>query len=264
MSERDVFTACGLTGAPLAHTFVMDSHCHLGPLGRMRIIDSSVESLVRMMDRLGVDMAAASALPACIDGAIVRGNDIVIDAVRRYPDRLFGYLVVNPLYPREAEREMARCWREGLRGLKVHNALGPRYDNPAYAPIWEFADAHRLTVLVHTWGKDIAEIEPCFERYPDLTWITAHGGAADPDEYVRIGKRYANVYVDTPYSRCPRGTIEWFVGQGLEDKLLGGTDAAFLNGPGQLGRILFARISTTQKEKILGRNALKAFRLSEH
>lgn len=262
MSHGDLFTACGLTGEPLGETFVMDSHCHLGPLGRMRLLDSSVESLVRMMDRLGVNRAAASSLPGCIDGAIVRGNDIVIDAVQRYPERIFGYLSVNPLYPREADHEMARCWEAGLRGLKVHNALGTRYDHPAYAPVWDFADAHHLTVLVHTWGRDLAEIEPCFERYPGLTWIAAHGGAEDPGEYVRIGTSYANVYVDTTFSRAPRGLVEWFVANGLEDKLLWGTDAAFLAGPGQFGRILFAKISPAQKEKILGLNARQAFRLS--
>jgi uncharacterized protein len=262
MSHGDSFTECGLTGTPLRDTFVMDSHCHLGPLGRMRILDSSADSLVRTMDRLGVDIAAASALPACIDGAIVRGNDIVIDAVQRYPERIFGYLAVNPLYRREAQREMTRCWRAGLRGLKVHNALGPRYDHPAYVPVWEFADAHQLPVLVHTWGSDIAEIEPCFERYPHLTWIAAHGGAEDPEIYVRIGTRYANVYVDTTFSRAPRGLIEWFVANGLEDRLLWGTDAAFLAAPGQLGRLLFAKISPAQKEKILGLNARQAFRLS--
>jgi len=259
MNESDRFTEYGLSGVPLRDIFIIDCHCHLGPLGRMRILDSSVESLVRTMDRLGVGMAAASSLPGCIDGAIIRGNDIVIDAVQRHPDRIFGYLSVNPLYPSEARREMERCWEAGLRGLKVHYSLGPHYNHPAFEPVWEFAAAHNLPILAHTGGKDVAEIEHCFERYPSLNWIMAHGGIADPEEYVRVGKRYPNVYVDTTFSRCPRGLIEWFVAKGLEDKLLWGTDAAFLNAPGQLGKILFARISPEQKEKILGLNARHIF-----
>jgi len=261
MSDRDVFTLCGLSGAPVQHAFVMDCHCHLGPLGRMRVVDSSVASLVRVMDRLGVDLAAASSLPGCIDGAIVRGNDIVIDAVQRYPDRIFGYLSVNPLAASEAEREMPRCWAAGLRGVKVHSALGPRYNHPAYAAVWEFAAEYNLPVLAHTGGGEIEEIEPCFERYPHVNWIMAHAGISKPEEYVRVGTSYPNVYVDTTYSRSPRGLIEWFVASGLEDKLLWGTDAVFLNAPGQLGKILFADISPQQKEKILGQNARRAFRL---
>jgi predicted TIM-barrel fold metal-dependent hydrolase len=121
--------------------------------------------------------------------------------------------------------------------------------------------AHGLPVLAHTGEKEITEIEPCFNRYPGVNWIMAHAGMGDPEEYVQVGTRYPNVYADTTFSRCPRGLVEWFVARGLEDKLLWGTDAAFLNAPGQLGKILFAKLSPAQKEKILGLNARKAFRL---
>jgi len=259
----DDFLDCGSAGAPVRQAFVMDSHCHLGPLGRMRILDSSTPGLVRAMNRLGVDVAAATPCPACIDGQIALGNDIAIDAVRRYPDRIFGYMSVNPLYPREVEVELARCLAAGLRGIKVHSSLGPAYNHPDYAMVWEFADEHGLPVLAHTGGDEIAQLEELFTRYPGIHWILAHGGISDPPLYVRVGTTYPNVYVDTTFSRCPRGLIEWFVQSGLEDKLLWGTDAAFLNGAGQLGRVLFAKISPEQKEKILGANARRAFGLTK-
>lgn len=259
MSGHDLFTDGGLTGAPVRHAFVMDSHCHLGPIGRMRMLDSSAESLVRAMDRMGVAKAVATACPACADGQIERGNDRVIEAVQRFPDRLLGYFSVNPQYPREAERELERCLAAGLHAIKVHNAQGTPYNHPSYSLVWEFAAAHGLPVLAHTWGKPLAELEDAVRRHPGIPWILAHGGSVNPEAYVQAVRDYPNVYVDTPYSRCPRGLVEWLVAQGIEDRLLWGTDIAFLNGPGQLGRILFARITPAQKEKILGLNARRVF-----
>lgn len=259
MNAHDPFVECGLTGAPVRHACVIDSHCHLGPIGRMRMLDSTVESLVRAMDRMGVAKAVATACPACVDGLITRGNDIVIDAVRRFPDRVLGYFSVNPLYPREAERELERCLEAGLRAIKVHSGQGTPYNHPAYSPVWEFAAANRLPVLAHTWGKPMAELEDAVTRHPGITWMLAHAGSVTPEAYVQAVRQHPNVYVDMVYSRCPRGAVEWFVAQGLEDRLLWGTDIAFLNGPGQLGRILFARITPAQKEKILGLNARRVF-----
>ncbi len=259
MSGQDPFVECGRTGAPVRHAFVMDSHCHLGPISRMRVLDSSAESLVRTMDRMGVARAVATGCPACADGLIVRGNDLVIDAVRRFPDRILGYFSVNPLYPREAESELARCLAAGLRAIKVHNGQGTPYNHPSYEQVWEFAAAHKLPVLAHTWGKPLAELEDAVRRHPGITWILAHGGSVNPEAYVQAVRQYPNVYVDTPLSRYPRGLVEWLVAQGIEDRLLWGTDIAFLNGPGQLGRILFAQITRVQKEKILGGNALRVF-----
>jgi predicted TIM-barrel fold metal-dependent hydrolase len=225
----------------------------------MRILDSSVESLVETMDRMGVDKAVATACPACADGLITRGNDIVIAAVRRFPGRLLGYFSVNPLYPREAERELARCVEAGLHAIKVHNGQGTRYSHPSYSLVWEFAAAHGLPILAHTWGSPMAELEDAAKRHPGITWILAHGGSATPEAYVQAVRQYPKVYVDTTLSRCPRGLVEWFVAQGIEDRLLWGTDMSFINGPGQLGRILFARIAPAQKERILGLNARRVF-----
>jgi predicted TIM-barrel fold metal-dependent hydrolase len=261
MNVEDPFVQLGKAGLPLDSLFVMDSHCHLGPCRRLRVIDGSIESLVRTMDGLGVDVAAPSSMLACMEGYVEQGNDQVIDAVQRYPDRILGYMAVNPKYPKAADREMQRCLEAGLRAIKVHTGLGTAYDEPCYTLVWEFAAANGLPVLAHTWGKELDQLEPLFRRYVGLTWILAHGGCVERERYLRVGVEYPNVWVDTAYSACPRGLIEYLVLNGLEDKLLWGTDTAFMSAAPQLGRVLFAQITTTQKEKVLGQNARHAFRL---
>ena len=256
MTSKDQFVQLGKVGAALTDTFVVDTHCHIGPCSRMRFIESSADGLIRIMDRLGIDMAAITALSACIDGVITQGNDLVIDAIQRYPNRLKGYMSVNPKYPATASRELRRCLDAGLRLVKVHSGLGIAYNDPSYEMVWEFAAEHRLPILAHTAGRDIeTTLESTIARYPQITWSLAHAGIADPPVYVRVAKQYDNVYTDLVYSACPRGMVEYFVAQGLEDKLLWGTDWPFMSAQPQLGKVLFARISPLQKAKILGDNA---------
>ena len=262
MSADDVFVRHGKAGTPLNGLFVMDTHCHLGPTRRLNALDTTVDSVVPVMDQLGVDLAAVSAIPAAMSG-ILKGNDLVIDALQRYPDRFFGYMVVNPQYPAEAEAELDRCLDAGLRGIKVHYMQGTRYEEPCYDMVWEFAAAYDLPILAHAGGKDILEYESLFTRFPTVTWIMAHAGIADPEIYLQVGKEYENVILETCYSASPRGLIEYFVDGGMEDKLIWGTDVAFMSAAPQLGRVLFARITPLQKTKILGLNARRIFRLPE-
>jgi predicted TIM-barrel fold metal-dependent hydrolase len=262
MTIEDTFVQHALSGSPLRQVLVVDAHCHLGPCRRLRIIDSSVESLVRVMDRLGIDHAAPSSLAASIGGIVERGNDQVIDAVQRYPERIHGYMAVNPQYPHAAARELERCLGAGLRAVKVHSGQGTPYGDPCYELVWAFAEEHALPVLAHTWGAELAQLEPLFDRYPRIHWILAHGGVADRDAYVRAGVGHANVFVDTTYSACPRGLVEYLANSGLEDKLLWGTDAGFMSAAPQLGKILTAQITPSQKLKILGTNARRALRLA--
>lgn len=264
MSGGDLFVEQAKTGTALREVFVMDAHCHLGPSRRLTALDTSVEGVLGVMDRLGINFAAVSSIPASADGVIKMGNDQVIDAVRRFPNRFFGFISVNPRYPEAAAKELERCFKAGLRGVKVVYIRGTMYDHISYNQVWDFAAKYNFPVLAHTCGKvGIRQIEPCFTRYPGITWIMAHGGIADPQEYVRVGREYPNVFVDTVCSACQRGMVEYLVRNGLEKKLMWGTDLPWMSAQPQLGKILFAKISPEQKAKVLGLNARRVFGLTE-
>ena len=261
MSGTDIFVGHGKAGTPLTDVFVVDAHTHLGKSRELRLVDSSAKSLVHSMDLMGVDVAATSSVSACLGGQDTWGNDEVIDAVEQYPDRIFGYMVANPYYPSAAQRELRRCLSAGMRGIKVHTSVNPLYDDPRYDLVWEFAAEHHLPVLAHTWGEDILRLERHFTRYPAVTWLLAHSGVVDRESYSRIGKQYTNVYLELCYSRCPRGLIEYFVREGLEDKVVWGSDTTYMSMAPQLGRVLFAKITPAQKATILGLNARRALQL---
>jgi predicted TIM-barrel fold metal-dependent hydrolase len=85
-----------------------------------------------------------------------------------------------------------------------------------------------------------------------------HSGSAQLDKYIRLGREYPNVYLELCFSVSPRGLVEKLADAGLADKTIWGSDTLFMSAAQQIGRVLFARISPEDKEKILGSNARRA------
>ena len=71
-------------------------------------------------------------------------------------------------------------------------------------------------------------------------------------------RSYENVLLDTTISDVSEGSVEWLVNQVGADRIAYGSDLTAFECAQIFGRILLARISDTDKEKILGLNA-KAF-----
>ncbi|MDA0711131.1 MAG: amidohydrolase family protein [bacterium] len=258
MSDR--YMEAAWQGRPIDFHFVMDSHAHLGQNEPFIIIDSSAESMLTCKDRMGIDLTAVSSLPGTI-GGWTRGNDQVIEAVQNYPDRFFGYITINAHDPGGVLKECERCWDGGCRALKLHTGQGPDYDHPAIEPALEFANEKGCPVLCHVWGRELDHMEPLMNRYSNSTWILAHAGCAEKEKYARVARAHDNAVIETCYSRCPKGLIEYFVDEGLEDKTLWGSDANFYASTHQFGRVLFAEVSETIKKKLLCDNARRVFQL---
>ena len=254
MSE-DRFTSRARRGLPL-EGFVVDIHMHVGEHAGFPILDyRDLDLLVHEMDRHGVDVGGIAATPACLGGSEEGGNAMVLEALRRHPDRFFGWVGVNPHYPDSMRQELQRCYEAGCRGLKLHDGVGLPYDHRNYRLALNFAAERGLRVLVHTWGAQLDQLETYFKDYPTLRWSLAHAGCSDPEKYVRMAKSYDSVYLDICFSKSPRGLVEYFVEQGVAGKLMFSSDCYFMGVAQQLGRVVFAKITADEKALILGENA---------
>jgi hypothetical protein len=251
----DPYVQEALAGRPVPG-FVVDVHGHLGENPEFAILNyRDLDLFVREMDRHGVDVCCVTDIPATLGGLQSGGNATVLEAVRRFPDRFFGWAAANPHYPDTMLAELERCREGGCWGLKVHNACGLPYSHDNYLPLFEFAARHGMPVLAHTWGSDLPTLEPHFGRFPGINWTLGHAGSVEPESYVRVALEHPNVYLDTCFSSSPRGLLEYFVRSGVGDKLLFSSDCYFMSLSQQLGRVLFAEITPEQKAAILGENA---------
>src|SRR6266540_2110948 len=108
-----------------------------------------------VMDHLNIERLAVTSTLACYNDC-PRGNAEVDALLKRYPDRFFGYITVNPNPPGHAIAELQR-WRHFHAPplIKLHPGLH-RYPviGPNYEPIWDYANQTHAIVLVHTWDSD--------------------------------------------------------------------------------------------------------------
>jgi predicted TIM-barrel fold metal-dependent hydrolase len=256
----DAFVTCGRQGLPVNDCLVVDAHAHIGAeCPTVPLVDPRTDTLIRVMDRLGIDRVYASAYEA-VFGEYRMGNDLVIEATRCHPDRIRGYMVLTPGQPQTIQPEMERCYAAGLRAVKMFSygiRSGLRYDHPNYERIFDQANQWRLPILAHTWQDEMQQLEPMFKKYPHSNWILAHAGR-DVATYARLARDYPNVFLETCFSPCPRGLLETLVRLSSPEKVVWGSDQTSLSPAVQLGRVLFARLAPEHKAAILGRNAQRA------
>lgn len=236
---------------------ILDAHAHIGNLNWFPLgADGSAEGLLQVMDRVGIERLCVTSTHATIGSEFRLGNDEVAEAVRRWPQRFFGYTVLYGFRPEGVLPEIHRCEKLGMRGIKIHSYQPIPYTAAAYHPAYEYANEKRIPILAHTWGKpEIGWIRELAKRYPNIRWLMGHSGVVDFDDYVAIAKEVEHAYLELAFSFSHHRVTERFVSQVGADKVLWGSDACFLSASHQIGRVVFADISDADKRKILGANA---------
>ena len=248
--------AAARRGEPLTGSEIIDVHAHIGPYA-FSIPDTSAAGIVEGMNRTGIAQVVASTMPRASHPAAMRGNDLVLDAMRAHPGRILGYMFLWPSSAGEVAAEAERCVEAGFSGVKLHNVNGIAYTHPAYEPALAVADEHRMPVLVHTWGQDadFAQCREIAERFPGLRLLTAHTGSSNEEEYCQLALDCPNVYLELAMSLSPRGLVKRLVERVGADQIVWGSDVCFINQAQQLGKVLGADIPDQDKAKILGGNA---------
>jgi len=254
------FLEAAKLGKKLDDELVIDAHAHLGPWHNFFIPQNDIEGMMRVMDRVGMDVVCPAA-HAGIGPDFVLGNDLVFEAMQKYPGRVAGYITLNPNYDDGVEKEVERCERRGMRHIKLHSIHGQPYTSKHYAPAFACAHDRGWVILLHTWGKSDRAVADLANRYGNAKFLMAHAGVVDFDFYVSIAKEHENVFLDLATSQCGYNWVETFVKEVGSDKVLFGSDMPFIAAQQQIGKVLCARISDDDKRKILGLNAKRIMEL---
>ena len=242
-------------------TLVIDFHSHIGNWGRYGMNDSMTKFL-EVMDRGGIDKACVNSI---FFGDARRCNDLVIKWVERHPDRFIGAAFVTPHYPDEMIKELERSFATGrMKFIKIYpDYFGRPQDDPAYFPVWEWANERALPVMCHAtypFDDKSVSVERRYgglaKRFPRVRWVLAHaGGRSGPA--AEVARALPNVYLETCGSGLSYRGIEAAVKVAGADRVLFGSDMPLLDGIQQLAKIATADISAEDKKKILGGNAAR-------
>lgn len=254
MTDRreDVWAGRALTVGP-----IIDAHAHAGPFSLFFIPEADPAAMVRVMDRCGITMAVISAnLGIQLDAR--GGNEATAAAVTSFPDRLRGYVTVNPW--QDPIAEIGR-WADDPRfcGIKIH----PDYHaypltGSRYAPVWEWAAQAAAPVLTHTWSgsayNDLVHVDMVAERHPTVRILAGHAGGvpAGIDAAIASAARHPNVYLEICTSRGSGRLLRRMVDEVGAGQVVFGSDFPFVDLRTALGRVVFGRLGDEETAAVLG------------
>lgn len=252
---------------------IVDVHCHLGCSPQFRFPDTSVGTMLQVMDRLGIDRAVCCHL-AFLHEELDLGLRESVQACRDSEGRLLLYTVFDPNQSNSMDFVRDCFDREGFVGVKIHPSFHGCYaDDERYEPVWRLAAQRQVPILTHSW--DFSEQNPAqkysfpsrFEgfvaKYPEVTLILGHAGGRYDGHVAAAGlaSRYPHVFLDLAGDCYTLGLVEYLVQHAGADKILFGSDLTWIDPRTQLGMILDAHISLEAKKQILGLNAAQIFAL---
>ena len=131
----------------------------------------------------------------------------VAEYVAAHPDRLIGFLSVDPTQDGWQE-EMRYGHRElGLKGIKLLSMYAGFYpQDPRLDLLWQYASDNQLPVLLHTGTTFVAQapidctlprhLDPVATKYPDVKIVMAHLSHPYEGECVAVIRKHPNVYTD--------------------------------------------------------------------
>ena len=207
--------------------------------------------------------------------------------VNQHPDKLIGFLSVDPTQPGWQDELTEGHQDLKLKGIKLLSMYAGFYPNDRLLdPLWEYATRYGLPVLLHTGTTFVAQaplactlprlLDEVATRFPEVRMILAHLSHPYEGECVATIRKHPNVYADCSalYYRPFQLYQSLMLVQeyGVWHKLLFGTDYPFttvdstLAGMRKLNDMLagtaLPRLNMDKMEEMFQRDSLKLLGVS--
>jgi uncharacterized protein len=253
---------------------IIDAHTHLGTFTSYRSPDVSLDSVIDLMNHLGIDRAVqmhSAGFSGLFAEAFYKSELAYEQSVHRF---CYG-LIFDPRNPKQCLDWFDHATGQpGFVAVKIHPSFHQVYpDDPRYEPVWRWASKHDYPIITHSWA--VSDYNPSqkfstpehFEyfasRYPQVQLILGHAGGRFEGHLaaVRLAQHFPNIHLDLAGDVYSPDLIEWLVGQVGAERIIFGSDLVMIDPRTILGRIYASDISLNDKELILGKNACRLFRL---
>lgn len=214
-------------------------------------------------------------------------DGFVAEYVSQDPERLVGFLSLDPTQPGWRE-ELEHGHRElGLRGVKLMPMYsGFRPDDHELDDLWRYAGEHGLPVLLHTGTTFIAQapleytlprhLDTVAIRFPEVRIVMAHLGHPYEGECIAVARKHERVFADV--SALHYRPFQLFHSlmlvqeYGVWEKVLFGTDYPFTTVDASIAGLrglnarmeapAGARLDEDEIERLIHRDGLAALGLA--
>ena len=236
---------------------------------------ATAERLLRRMDEDGVDVSVVMGI-GWTDVDLARAaNDYLMEAVKKYPDRLVGFAGVNPAWGTVAVGEALRCAKSGLRGIGELHPDTQGYDLSdldTMAPLMEVVREYGLLVTTHSSepvgheyagkGKTRPDVLWRFIRsFPDISIVCAHWGGGLPFYGLmpEVAEGLERAYFDTAatnllYDARIFETVASVIGP---ERILMGSDYPLVRARKVIGQVESSGLPSSARDMVLGGNAAR-------
>jgi predicted TIM-barrel fold metal-dependent hydrolase len=244
---------------------IWDLHCHFtGVPGQTPI--ERIEHLLVYADRLGVQRLCLymglSHTQNPTPEQLRRENDFVLEALARFPKRLFGFAYVSGEHPEASVAEIDRCIRDGpMVGIKLW--VAKKCSAASLDPIIDRAAALRAAIFQHTWIKtdgstgpgesSPADLVALANRHRGVPIICGHTGGTW-ELGIRTVRPYPWISIDLAGSDPTSGFVEMAVRELGAGRIIYGSDVGGRSFASQLGKVYGANLPDHARRLILAGN----------
>jgi len=169
----------------------------------------TVEEVVADLDQHGVLRAVITGRDCETTYGAKSNNDSVIEFVKKFPDKFFGFVGLDPHKGMNAVYELRAAVNDlGMRGAAVDPYLAQIYANDAkYYPLYAKCCELNVPIVFTTGpatlvpGAIIDHVAPRYidfvaRDFPELKIIISHGGYPWVNEAIIVAQRNRNVYIE--------------------------------------------------------------------
>lgn len=198
---------------------IIDAHNHLGKRKGVEIL---VDDFVARMNENGIDKAVVFTFSEQID------NDYIVKSVKKYPDRLYGLVTINP-WSTNSEQELREAFeKKEIYGLKLHPVKHAfAFDNHNLLdPLFKICEEYNKPVLsfgganVYSSPNMFAEMAV---QFPNVNFLMAHGGQMyETVSAINVAKKYKNIFIESSLMFSLR--LSNLLKNDLENQIIFGSD----------------------------------------
>jgi Predicted metal-dependent hydrolase of the TIM-barrel fold len=257
---------------------LIDVHVHYG-YSFFPIEPANAETLISTMDKYKIDISMVSSFRG-IFYDFRDCNSEMFRAIEAYPQRLQGYVVLNPNYPELSQAELKK-YREHpqFAGVKLHASWHNKpIDGKEFAFIFDLCDEWDIPMLIHSYVEDdFSDQVSSPERIANVAKrhknkiIMAHMGG-NSRRACRAIANLENLYMDISSGRERASQLYVWelerianaVKEVGADRILFGTDFPLLDPSICLGMFEDAILSEEDFQKIAWENAVGIFKITDH
>lgn len=247
---------------------IVDAHAHVSNSNF-----GNVEILIGQLDDAKIDRAIlvpggmldVRRMTEYIKGkekpvTLIPPNEIVKNALEKYPGRFYGFFCVNPHDGEKAIKSLENGVRSGFVGLKlapmVHEFSLTCKTVKTLAKKCGDIGIPFYTHTVYSPAASTSKVGMLAKEFPDTTFILGHMGFGPVDlEGIELAYRLGNFYLETSGGSCIG--IKEAVDKAGPEKIIFGSEFPMYHPMVELKKIDVLEMSKNDKDKVLGGNILR-------